>query len=436
MGRTASTRRSTRRPLVGAALALAALAATGCDPGTVSTSTTSTSIPVTTTSGGSPTTVVPSSTSTTRAPATTSTLGPTTSTTARPPTASGQWLMGYYPLYQRDLMPAAEVPWSGLTHLVVGRVVPAADGSLDTTFDVGSDGPAAAKDLGSRAHANRVSPILMVGGAGTYDGFAAAARSARPALVRNLVAQMRSLGYDGLDLDLEPIQSADQAPLLALVADLRAAAPGIVLTVPVGWTSVTFADVDAFYGRLSAGVDRINLMSYGMAGAWDGWRTWHSSALDGAGASTPSSVAVSVASYLRAGVPAAKLGVGIGFYGSCWAGGATGPNQALGSSRLVADDNTMSFTNIMASYWTSAAYRYDSAAEAPYLSFASPRGPQRCTYVSYEDQRSVTAKGAYSRRNGLGGAIVWTINQAHDRAQPAGRRDALLDAAASAFLGR
>jgi chitinase len=342
--------------------------------------------------------------------------------------------MGYYAIYQRALMPVAQIDWSGLTHLVVAAVTVRPDGSLDTSFDWdASHGPAYAEKLAKAAKAHGVVPILMVGGAGAHDGFHAAAVSHRAALVTNLLRAMRRFGFAGLDLDWEPVNTGDQASLVPLVTSLRAAAPHAVLTMPVGWVTTTFPKVPAFYATLARQLNRVDVMTYGMAGAWDGWKTWHSSALRGAGAATPSDVAVNVNSYEAAGVPARKLGIGIGFYGSCWAGGVTGPRQAIGSSSIVADDNVMSYTAIMSSYYTASAYHYDAAASAPYLSFGHGKGPRRCTFVSYENPRSVAAKGAYAERRGLGSEIIWTINQGHVLGAANGKTDPLLRAVRRAF---
>jgi chitinase len=111
-------------------------------------------------------------------------------------------------------------------------------------------------------------------------------------------------------------------------------------------------------------------------------------------------------------VPAAKLGIGIPFYGVCWRG-VTGPNQTSGTMTIVADDNVMSYRAIMASYYNAGARKWDDVAKMGYLSFASPFGPQGCQFVTYDDAQSIAAKGAYVRSAGLGGAIVWTINQGH-----------------------
>jgi chitinase len=350
--------------------------------------------------------------------------------------AAERWLLGYYVGYQRGLYPEASVDFSLMTHVVVGRIRPAADGGVVTDFDVDPvTGPQMARTLTTRAHAAGRKAILMLGGAGEHGGFVGAATEAnRARFVANLLRVVDDLGFDGLDVDWEPIEDADRAPLLALLRALRTARPTLLLTVPVGWANPNFGAVDRWYATLAAAVDRVNLMSYDMAAPWPGWVTWHHSALDGHGGDHPSSVASSTELYLEAGVPAAKLGIGLGFYGSCWRG-ATGPRQAIGSgTSLVATDNVMSYANIMAQYHDPAARQWDASAQVPYLSFTSPRGPQRCTFVSYEDEQSVAAKGAYVKSKGLGGAIVWTINEGHLGSAPAGSQDPLLKAAYTSMV--
>jgi chitinase len=105
----------------------------------------------------------------------------------------------------------------------------------------------------------------------------------------------------------------------------------------------------------------------------------------------------------------------------------------VGNATIAATDSEMSTTTIMSHYYDSAAARFDAVAQVPYLTFDAPTGPAGCTYISYEDEDSIAAKGAWALDRGLGGAIVWTINQAHDPSAPAGQRDALLTAARDAF---
>lgn len=351
------------------------------------------------------------------------------------PPPSGKWVMGYYVGYERALYPAAEIDFTAITHLAIGRITPRADGSLNETFDIdATSGPAMAKDLVTRAHAAGRKAILMLGGAGEHAGWVGAASPARRAtFVKNLLAARDAYKADGFDLDWEPIEAGDQANLVALAKDLRAAWPTAILTAPAGWVTMNAPAVDPTWPELAKVVDQINLMSYGMAGPWGGWQSWHSSALIGESASMPSSVDVSVKNYLKAGVPAAKLGVGIGFYGSCWRG-VNAVRMPITGASLVADDGKMSFANIMTSYYQAAAYHYDAAAKAPWLGFSTQTGPEKCNLVTYEDATSLADKGKYVRDNGLGGAIIWTINQGHLASAPVGSRDPLLAAVKKAFL--
>jgi chitinase len=372
------------------------------------------------------------------APAATARAGAPAAATRSAPTAHSagapaRWVMGYYPMYLRHLMPPSQITWSAMTHLVVGAVLPKADGSLDTSFYGVGHGARTARQLAAAANGHGVVPLLMVGGAGARDGFAAAAANHPQALAANLLRLMRADGFKGLDLDWEPVDSGDAPAIKTLVKRLRTKAPHTVLTMPVAWVNANSPDVPSLYGWLASRLDRIDIMTYGMAGAYDGWKTWHSSALTGAGSATPSDVASNVRAYEAAGVPAKRLGIGIGFYGMCWDGGVTGPRQPIGSSSVVADDNVMTYTRIQRLYYSSAAYHFDSAAHAPYLGFAQPTGPQGCTYVSYEDRRSVTAKGQWAENHGLGAEIVWAINEGHDRSAKPAQRDALLRAVSKAF---
>lgn len=353
------------------------------------------------------------------------------------PAAAGRWVSGYYVGYQRALYPPEEVDFSLLTHLFVGRLRPTAGGDVLRDMDVDDvQGPALARALSARAHQAGRRAVLMLGGSGEHAGFVGAASPAnRPRFVAQILRAVDELGYDGVDVDWEPIEPADRAPLLALLKELRAARPGMIITLPVGWVNSNSRDEpDPWYAQAAAVVDQLNLMTYDMAGPWGGWESWHFAPLYDHAPTHPSSVASSVQAYLDLGIAPAKLGIGLGFYGSCWRG-VTGPRQPLGAgASQAASDNSMLYSALRASYLDAGARRWDAAARAPYLSFAAPRGPQGCTFVSYEDEESIAAKGEFVRGRGLGGVIVWTIGGGHLRGAPAGSRDPLLAAAHAAVL--
>ena len=283
-----------------------------------------------------------------------------------------------------------------------------------------------ARTIATRAHAAGRKAILMLGGSGYRDGLAASTTAANmPTFVNNLINTMNTLGYDGIDVDWEPISTADQPIVLDLLRRLRAAKPSIILTIPVAW----HGPLTSWYGQVAAVVDQVNIMSYGMAGNWGGWDSWHQGALFGETATHPTSVSAAVRLYQAVGVPNAKIGIGIGFYGSCWKGVNTMGVPLAAGQDVGANDNTMSYVNIMTSYYNASAYRWDAVAKEGYLSFGQATGPAACDMVSYDDPQAITEKGNYVRSAGLGGTIIWTINQGYFPNAAAGSRDPLLKAA-------
>ncbi len=348
--------------------------------------------------------------------------------------SSARWLMGYYPGYQSTDLPPSEVRFDLMTHLAVGAVLPQNDGSLDTTFfKDASSGPAFAKDLAAKAHQAGTKAILMVGGAGYHDGFVASSASAatRATFVTNLVSFAQQNGFDGLDLDWEPLPASEMDAFVALAQDLRAAWPSAVLTVPVNPINPNYETVDKKFGTVAGTIDQFNVMTYSMAGAYSGWKSWHHSPLEGQTPETPTSISTSVDAYLAAGIPAAKLGIGEGFYGLCYTSPVTGPLQALGGATSSANDNQLSYRTLLSTYLPAGTPKWDDSAKAPYLSFDKPTGPSGCTYLSYTNEQSIGVHTEYVKQKGLGGSIVWTINEGHLPSKPAGQRDPLLTALAN-----
>ena len=345
---------------------------------------------------------------------------------------TGRWVSGYYAGYQRNLYPEAQIDFSIMTHIIVVGIEPTANGGVSTDFFIdNTNGPIMAKAISSRAHAAGRKAILMLGGAGYRDALAAATTPANmPTFVNNLINTMTTLGYDGIDVDWEPIPSVDEPVAIDLLKRLRAARPGIILTFPVGWTG----PVTPFYVTVAGLVDQMNIMSYGMSGNWGGWDSWHDAALFGETSSHPSSISAAVKLYQNVGIPNSKIGVGIGAAGSCWKNVSTmGVSLAAGQD-VIANDNVMSYVNIVTQYYSASAYRWDAVAKAGYLSLPTATGPAGCNLVSYEDPQAVTERGNYVTSAGLGGAIVWTVNQAYFPGAAVGSRDPLLKAAYTSIV--
>lgn len=332
------------------------------------------------------------------------------------------WVTGYYVGYQRDMLPPEDIDWNGLTHIAMGAATANADGTLNTDFYIdNTNGPALARQISTLAHTHNKKAILMLGGANNGAAFHSAVRDHRAAFITHIISTMDSLGYDGVDLDWE--DDVDWVLFEIFAKELRAAAPGKIITLPGGAINSNYQTVDPQVVKVTKYVDQFNLMTYYPATAWagDGWYSWHNSPLKGAKSTTPVSIEDSLARYNASGVPKEKMGMGVGFYAIGYNGGITGPNQPTTHGMIVGGDNAYPLSEL---YSTGGAYdeqyRYwDSDALVPYLSLPQPDS-FGAKYVSFEDEQSLIAKGAFARENGYGGIIIWTINEGYvaSRADP------------------
>ena len=328
---------------------------------------------------------------------------------------TGQWVLGYYEGYDIHSLPIAQIDWTALTHIAFAPMVVNTDGTLDLSFDDQDGmGTTHAMQLATAAHAHGVKALLMLGGAGAGPNIASAASNAnRAAFVGRLTAALSQLGYDGIDLDWE--DSVDLDLLVALAADLRAAKPDIVLSYPAGAINGNFQTVDSRFAQLAVSLDRFMVQTYypSTAVAGSGWDSWFVAPLSGVTGSTPIAADDTLMRYEQAGVPHAKLGLGIGAYAICYTGGISGPRQPTsGSTQIVGGDNAYPLRVLTV---PSGARQYDSMSEQPYLTFASAQTDAHCgaatRYIAYEDEQSIAAKGAWSKTHGYGGVIVWTIEE-------------------------
>ncbi|NPC50998.1 chitinase [Corallococcus sp. AB032C] len=346
---------------------------------------------------------------------------------------TSKWVSGYYTGWNADDYPPEKVDFSALTHIMVGRVTPNTDGTVDAIFD-NSNGSAMAKTLSTRAHAAGRKAIIMVGGAGEHANWVGAASSSnREKFVQNLLKTMDDHGYDGLDIDWEPVEEADKPNLLALVQRLRQVRPGMLLTFPIGWVNNNFA-TDAslkWYPQLAQYLDQVNVMSYEMIGVWGGWDSWFTSALKGESGTHPTSVESSLKAWVAAGIPKEKLGMGIPFYGLAWRH-ITGPRQPFTDwSDYVGGDNSFTYKKILALSKT-GTLQWDAAAQANYVTFNTPVEDGTVRWITYDGPEAIQAKGQYAKANGYGGTIIWTINQGCT--DPATGTNPLLTEVKKAFL--
>jgi chitinase len=293
-----------------------------------------------------------------------------------------------------------------------------------------------------------VKALILLGGQGAGPNIAVAASAAhRDAFVTQLLDAVETFGYDGLDLDWE--ENIDMDDFIALAQALRAAKPDILLSYPTGMINGNYQSVDPKMVTLAASLDRVMIQSYYPSTALSGygWESWFNSPLSGATDTTPAAIDDTLQRLADAGIPKAKLGMGVGFYAICYTGGISGPHQPTngGSQQIVGGDNNYPLSLFFAQGSTfagslAAEQKFDAVAQVPYLSLGSPVYDVGCgaqtRYISYEDEASLLAKGTFSKENGYGGIMVWTIQQGWLPPNAAGGRpqNALMQALKTAFI--
>lgn len=248
--------------------------------------------------------------------------------------------------------------------------------------------------------------------------------------------------FDGIDLDWEYPggggananlgSAADRAGYNALLTELRAALDTLgtqngrryLLTAAVGAAPAKIAAVD--YAVAAEKLDLVFAMSYDYYGGWDNV-LGHQAGLHAApGVTTPGwNGSATIANLRAAGVPAAKLVLGVAMYGRGWQGvtGAQGGNPFSGTGAGAASPGTwengvFDYRQIESAFLGgengggAAGYvaGYDTVAEAAWVWNASAG-----KLISFESPRSARAKAQFARAGGLAGVFGWEIDADNGR---------------------
>ena len=347
--------------------------------------------------------------------------------------ASKIWISAYYMSEEQAknrLLPS-EIDFKAFSHLIHFAIVPEKDGMIDPLkCGITAEQSRAVIDP---AHAAGCKVIVCLGGSETQLRLIPALTDAvRPTFVRSLVQFVTTRGYDGVDIDIEPIEDPDVPNYEKLVHELRAALKTVDSKLLL---TVATAQEPAMFARLQQEFDQINLMTYDLSGLYAGFETWYNAGLYDGGKNLISSgkpfpsVTSTVDEFVKAGVLKSKLGIEVGFYGYVWTG-VTAPQQSI---QGVTVDDGVDYKDIMDKYYQPARYHWDDKAKAPYLSIDSPQVKER-KFISYDDEKLCAMKVAYTRQNGLGGLIIWQLGGGYRKNQPTGKRDQLLQVIKRAWL--
>jgi chitinase len=264
--------------------------------------------------------------------------------------------------------------------------------------------------------------VLVSVGGWTWSGAfsdASLTPKSRKRFVESAMDFVRRHDLDGVDIDWEypgllgdgnTHRPEDKEHFTALMADLRAGLDkaGLprgrhyLLTFAAGAGSdfLEHTEMD----KVQASVDFVNLMTYDFREAGDGTEAGHHANLfpsprDPKGLSADRAVR----EFLAAGVPPAKLVLGVPFYGRAW-GEVAPENDGLFQSGKAPKTHIETHYGSLAPLVDHAGYvrRWDADAQAPFLWNAKDR-----VFISYEDPESLRAKSRYILERHLGGAMFW-----------------------------
>ena len=289
----------------------------------------------------------------------------------------------------------------------------------------------AVPELLTKAHAAGVKVLISLGGDGSgsaLNRLSANARS-RTAFIEKFARSLCDSGYDGCDVDWEFPGRADAANVAVFVHDLavrlREIKPDAVLTMAVPCT--------AYYGQyfpmesMVKDVTFLQVMTYDVHGPWnDGGHLSHAGhnsplfetnadAVDGA----DFSFAKSLEYWQARKVPKSKLNIGIACYGHGFAAAALGatPKRASRYPEIAYREAVKLQAR---SGWKT---EWDAEAGVPYLV-----NPGLGELVSFDNEKSAQAKGAWALEKGVRGIFFWEVTQ-----DLVDGRNVLVEAARSGF---
>jgi len=275
-----------------------------------------------------------------------------------------------------------------------------------------------------------VKTLISVGGwsLSTYFSDVALTEESRAVFADSCVEFIRMYRFDGVDIDWEyPVgggmsgnitRPEDKQNFTLLLKCLREKLDEageedgkkylLTIAAPAGSYTIKNMEPDKFHQYL----DYINLMTYDYSGSWENFVN-HLAPLymnpdDPASPQRKETFNVdwTVNEYLRLGVPAEKLNIGVPFYAAGWKNITGGENGLFGTAGQALDNKMFHFIKGLLDSSQSGFARYwDDSAKVPYV-----WNPTTATLYTYEDEISLENKCSYVLDKGLGGIMIWELS--------------------------
>jgi len=335
-------------------------------------------------------------------------------------------VVGYFPSWNWEhknaLMTYDKIPFKKVTIIDYAFWHPLLDGTIaginprgDSLILIGGGDKPSLVDL---AHENKVKVMLSIGGWGDSENFPAVAstQELRTTFAHACLDAVRKFDFDGIDIDWEyPGYAehngtpADRTNSTALLRTLRDSldAYGSQVHKKLFLSAALAATAEHLSGyeveKLIPILDMFNVMTYDYNGSWSP-RSGHNSPLYASSeADSVSNIEATFKLYTEGfHVPASQINLGVPFYGHAFA------QCTMVGGEYHGVDTTL-FPGGDADYYSivqySGMYRHwDDKAKVPYLVVPSTK-----TFVSYDDEESITYKAHYVVDHHARGVIIWEI---------------------------
>jgi chitinase len=293
-----------------------------------------------------------------------------------------------------------------------------ADGRITTGFTYDAENFAFLKSLKAQKHSLTV--LVSVGGWLWSTNFSDVAFSAntRVTFIDSVMEFLTRYDLDGLDIDWEypgmpgaghTFRSEDKQNFTLLLKELRArfdaqtARTGrrLYLTIAAGASDEFLAHTEM--AKVQLYLDTVNLMTYDFYEPGSDAITGHNAPLF-TNPNDPKHIAAdsSVKAFEMAGVPAAKILLGLPFYGHVW-GQVAERDHGLYQAGKPIPNAYASFGVISTEMIGHGFDRFwDPRSSVPYL-----YSQEKQTFVSYDDAESIAGKCQYVVTQKLGGVMFW-----------------------------
>lgn len=285
-----------------------------------------------------------------------------------------------------------------------------------------ADDPSNLRQLTSLRRQNpSLSVLISVGGwlgSAAFSDVALTAKS-RAVFIQSAMEIQKSYDLDGLDVDWEypglpgtgnRFRSEDKRNFTLLLKELRErfaresmqTHKSLILTIAAGAFDDYISHTEM--ARVQLYIDQVNLMTYDYYEAGDDPTTGnHAPLFTDPTDPKKDSADATVRAFEAAGVPAAKIVLGVPFYGRMWQQVAS-VNHGLFQTGKPVPNGYAPYNVIKETMLGHGFTRYwDTQSNVPYL-----YSEEKQVFVSYEDPQSLAVKGNYVLTHKLGGVMFWS----------------------------